>query len=105
MRLTRKPALLCAALVASPLLSSQQPGRDPLLQWMDGIAQQQLQRRETAIANIRTIADIERRKQSVRQTILSLLGGLPAYDGPLNARTTGRIRASGYEIEKVIFES
>ena len=97
--------LLCASLVASPLLFSQQPGHDPLLQWMDRIAQQQLQRRETAIANIRTIADIERRKQTVRQTILSLLGGLPDYGGPLNARTTGRIQAEGYEIEKVIFES
>jgi dienelactone hydrolase len=97
--------LLCAALVASPLLFSQQRVRDPLLDWMDGIAQQQLQRRETAIAGIRTIADAERRKQTVRQTILSLLGGLPDYNGPLNAKTTGRIKAGGYEIEKVIFES
>ena len=36
---------------------------------------------------------------------MELLGGLPNYDGPLNARTTGGINASGYAIEKVVFES
>ena len=41
----------------------------------------------------------------VRQTILSLLGGLPDYSGPLNPRTTGTIQGEGYAIEKVIFES
>jgi cephalosporin-C deacetylase-like acetyl esterase len=37
--------------------------------------------------------------------MLESLGGLPDYDGPLNARKTGEIRADGYTIEKVIFES
>ena len=41
----------------------------------------------------------------MRQTILSLLGGLPDYSGPLNPRTTGTIQGEGYAIEKVIFES
>src|ERR1039458_10609569 len=102
--------LAILALVLTPFLNpssllAQQRGQDPLLQWMDQIAQEQLQRREAAQANIRSVADAERRKQVVRQTILSLLGGLPEYSGPLNPRTTGTINSDGYVIEKVIFES
>ena len=72
---------------------------------MDQIAQQQLQRRESAIAEIHNVADAERRKQWVRQTLLSVIGGLPDYSGPLNPRITGRLQSENYVIEKVIFES
>ena len=37
--------------------------------------------------------------------VLSLLGGLPEYRGPLNARVTKTTRREGYVIEHVIFES
>src|SRR5213082_57092 len=70
MRLT-SVALLCAAFL--PTLAAQQP-QDPLLRWMDQIAQRQFQAREDSIAKIRTVADAERRKQSVRETLLSLIG-------------------------------
>ena len=96
-------ALLCGGLL--PSLFAQQPDRDPLLRWMDQIAQQQLQKREKAIAGIHTVADAERRKKTVRETFLSLIGGLPDYSGPLNPRITGSIQGEGYTIEKVIFES
>jgi len=72
---------------------------------MDQIAQQQLQKREKIIAEIHTVADAERRKKTVRETFLSLIGGLPDYSGPLNPRITGSIQGEGYTIEKVIFES
>jgi fermentation-respiration switch protein FrsA (DUF1100 family) len=72
---------------------------------MNQIAQQQLHRRENAIAAIQTVADAERRKELVRETLLDILGDLPDYNGPLNARITGRIEAESYSIEKVIFES
>src|SRR5271165_5791411 len=86
-------------------LFAQTPAQDPFLGWMDRIAQQQLDRRESAIAAIRSIADAHRRKQSVRAELLEILGGLPDYKGPLNARITGRIENESYTIEKVIFES
>jgi cephalosporin-C deacetylase-like acetyl esterase len=72
---------------------------------MDQIAQRQLQRRENAIAEIHNVADAERRKQWVRQTLLSVIGGLPDYSGPLNPRISGRLQSENYVIEKVIFES
>jgi hypothetical protein len=72
---------------------------------MDRIAQAQLDQRERAIATIHTVAEAEARKKWVRQTLLDILGGLPDYHGPLNARVTGRLEAEGYSIEKVLFES
>jgi cephalosporin-C deacetylase-like acetyl esterase len=96
--------LITAALLSLPL-HAQGADQDPLLRWMDKIAQEQLQARENAIAAVRTVADAERRKELVRRKILEALGGLPDYAGPLNARVTGQIQADGYVIEKVIYES
>ncbi|PYT21652.1 MAG: hypothetical protein DMG57_37995 [Acidobacteria bacterium] len=78
---------------------------DTFLQWMDHIAQQQLDRREAALAAIHTVEQAEARKREVRAKILELIGGLPDYTGPLNARVTGRLDKPCYIIEKVIFES
>ena len=96
--------LVGAGLVALSL-PAQAPTEDPLLRWMDKIAQGQLDAREKEIAAVRSIADAERRKETVRRKILTALGGLPDYAGPLNARVTGQIQADGYVIEKVIYES
>jgi cephalosporin-C deacetylase-like acetyl esterase len=98
-------ALSCSIFLGVVLTSAQQQAPDPFLQWMDRIAQQQLDKRDSAIAAIHTVRDAERRKKWVRETLLDILGGLPNYHGPLNARITGRIRAQGFSIEKVLFES
>ena len=105
LKLTALALLLFAAFLDLRSLAAQQPTPDPLLRWMDQIAQQQLQRREDAIAQIHNVEGAERRKQSVRETLLSLIGGLPDYAGPLNPRISGRIESENYTIEKVIFES
>jgi hypothetical protein len=86
-------------------LSAQAPAQDPLLRWMDHIAQQQLDQRESVIARIQSVADANRRKQLVRERLSEILGGLPNYNGPLNSRITGHIQTEFYTIEKVIFES
>ncbi len=99
--------LLPACLAAVSLLPAQttQPEPDPFLLWLDRIAQRQLDERERAIAGIRDKAGADRRKEFVRAKLLEILGGLPAYDGPLNARRTGQIAGDGYTIEKILFES
>jgi Acetyl xylan esterase (AXE1) len=84
---------------------AQPAAQDPFLAWMDRIAQQQLEQRSNVIAGIRTVADAERRKLEVRAKLLDLIGGLPDYRGPLNARTTGQLTNASYTLEKVIFES
>jgi len=98
-------AFLCSIFLATAIVPAQQNPPDPFLQWMDRIAQQQLDKRESAIAAVHTVAEAEARKKWVRETLLDLLGGLPNYHGPLNAKITGRIDAEGYSIEKVLFES
>lgn len=92
--------------VLAPLsLAAQSAPPDPLLRWMDQIAQQQLTRREAAIAEIRAAAGAVRRQEWVRTKFLELIGGLPDYRGALNARLTGSVTNGTYTLEKVIFES
>lgn len=93
---------LVLALVSVATLGAQ---TDPLLSWLDKIAQAQLDERARKIAAIRTKGDADRRKAEVRAKMLELLGGLPAYKGPLNARVTGLLDGGTHVIEKVIFES
>ena len=102
-----KPTIVSlAVLLLGACLYAQRPAAaDPLLQWMDKIAQKQLDAREAAIAGIRTVADAEKRKKVVREKIMAMMGGLPDYNGPLNARVTGSIQADGFVIEKIIYES
>jgi Dienelactone hydrolase and related enzymes len=78
---------------------------DQLLKWMDRLAQEQLSKRDAAIAQVHTPAEAQARQQAVRAKILALIGGLPDYSGPLNAKVTGQIEMPRYVIEKVIFES
>jgi dienelactone hydrolase len=87
------------------LLATAHAADDPLLRWMDRIAQKQLDAREAVIAGIKTVAEAEQRKKVVREKIMKIMGGLPEYSGPLHARITGSIQADGYVIEKIIYES
>ena len=96
---------LCAILFTSCSALAQEAIHDPLLKWMNQIAQRQLQARQRAIDQIHTVAEADRRKQEVRAKLLELLGGLPNYHGPLNAKITGQIKADDYTIEKVLFQS
>lgn len=78
---------------------------DPLLAWMDRIAQEQLTAREAAVAAVKDRAGAERRRALVREKFLASIGGLPEYSGPLQARTTRTLAAEGYSIEMVLYES
>jgi dienelactone hydrolase len=78
---------------------------DPLLAWMDRIAQAQLTAREAAVSAVTGRAGAERRRAVVREKFLASIGGLPEYADPLQARTTRTLAADGYSIEMVLFES
>jgi dienelactone hydrolase len=96
----RRILLLCA-----PALLAFGADDDRLLKEMSAIAQQQLQNRAKAISAITDVPAAEKRKAEVRAKILTLLGGLPEYRGPLNAKVTRTIPREGYVIENVLFES
>lgn len=54
---------------------------------------------------IKSMDDLEKRRDFIREKLLESLGGLPSFDTPLNPNTTGIINCDGFRIEKVIFES
>ena len=98
--------MICLLTSAALSLEPQEPdAQTRLLRWMDRIAQEQLDRRAADIETVRTVEAAGRRERWVRAKILELIGGLPDYTGPLNAKVTGRIETPRYIIEKVIFES
>ncbi len=98
--------LILFAAAATLSLSAEEPDPETrLLRWMDHIAQEQLDRRAAEIAKVRTMEAAEQRKRWARDKVLELIGGLPDYTSPLNAKVTGRIEKPTYVIEKVIFES
>lgn len=96
---------LFAIFLQTSVLSAQSPSQDTFLDWMNGIAQQQLQQRAQTIRGIHTVEEAENRKRLVRKQLLDDIGGLPDYHGPLNPRVTGQIRTESYTIEKVVYES
>lgn len=95
-------ALLIFLALPSP---AQEAPHDALVDWMNQIAQQQLQQRARAISEIHTRAQAEQRKKWVRKQMLEDMGGSPDYNGPLEAGVTGQIHNSSFTIEKVIYQS
>jgi hypothetical protein len=45
------------------------------------------------------------RQAEIRRFMHESLGGLPAFDTPLNPKITGTVQGNGFTIEKIIFES
>jgi hypothetical protein len=58
--------LLAALFLTVSVCLPESSSIDPLLVWLNRLAQQQLDDRERAIATIRTLADADRRKAMVR---------------------------------------
>lgn len=101
----RIATVLLLLLAAGSLRSAELDPEARLLRWMDRIAQSQLDRRALEVESVSTVDAAERRKQQVREKIFDLIGGLPDYSGPLNAKVTGQIEKPDYIIENVVFES
>ncbi len=63
-----------------------------------------LEKRHSEIEQIRTLADIEKRKQRLRERMWFYLGGQPERT-PLNPHRVGTLDRGDHSIEKIIFES
>ena len=98
-------AVVSATVLLLGALPGQEAGEAPLLAWMNGIAQRELQQRTDSVLAVVTLEQAQERKRLVLAKLLEDLGGLPDYHGPLHARITGRILNDSYTIEKVIYES
>ena len=87
-----------------PLLPAERP-RAQLTRALNELGHAQLRARGQALAQVKTRADLERRREDVAAKIRRLLGPLPAERTPLGARVVGRLERPGFSIEKVIYES
>jgi dienelactone hydrolase len=79
--------------------------RPPLLEELNAIARQQLERRAAAIAAVQDVPAAVKRQADVRRRILDLIGGIPPGRGALNATVTKTIKRDGFSIDHVLFES
>jgi cephalosporin-C deacetylase-like acetyl esterase len=73
--------------------------------WLTRQAETHWDKREEQISALSTRAAIVARQESVRRSVLELIGGLPASKTPLRPRVTGGFTRDGYRVENVIFES
>ena len=99
--------LFTAFSCVSPIVpaANAQSSQSPLVHELNAIAVGQLKQRGEAIAAIRDVPAAQARQADVRARVLSLLGGLPDYRGPLNARVTRSTSREGFTIDHVLFES
>src|SRR6266568_718546 len=88
-----------------PAASAQAPVITPYLKYQTEIAWQQDDLRRKSWEGIRTEQDLLRIQREIRDSLITMLGGLPTEKTPLNPHITGQIQMAGFHIEKLIFES
>ena len=72
--------------------------------YLAALARQAYQRREAALAQLKTPDDIRDRQQWVRTTLWKLIGGEPERT-PLNIQDTGGFIRDGYRVVLMLYES
>ncbi len=78
---------------------------DHLNRYLNAIGTEQTARRASDVAKIQTRAEAERRQTATRKKILDLIGGLPDHPNPVPARTFSTVKADGFHIEVIAYES
>lgn len=78
--------------------------RGMLRTYLLGEAQKHFDARRTVVTSLKAPEEIRKRQQALRARFVEALGGFPERT-PLNPRVTGTLRAEGFLIEKVVYES
>lgn len=81
------------------------PRITPYLQYQLDQAWRQDEVRERDWESIQSEQDLLKVQESMRQSLLTMIGGLPSEKTELHPRVAGKIQMDGYSIEKLIFES
>jgi uncharacterized protein (TIGR03435 family) len=97
-------ALLCTVAALVVPAQTVEP-RQKLIDYLDGIAFQQLHARQQTVEGIQSRADAEKRREMVRRKVIELIGGLPQSTGPVAVKSFGTIAGDGFRIEKLAYES
>lgn len=100
-------AFLFASL-ASVALFAIAPESSPQLEfnrYLSGIARADIAKRDATIQAIQTRTQAEKRRAEIRETVLRLIGGLPAKPGPLRVQSVGTLPEDGFHVERLIYDS
>ncbi len=88
-----------------PLPGPAAPQMTPLLLYQTSLAWQQDHRRQARWSQVKTEADLLQLRAELRRSVLQMMGGLPSQKTDLRPAITGRIPASGFHIEKLLYQS
>ena len=91
-------------LSAQTVATTDQAGRTALNQQLDQVAAGFAQKRSAIVARIQTPDAARARQAEVRARLAGLIGSFPERT-PLHARVLGEMKADGFRVRKVIFES
>ena len=108
MKLVVAVMLIASSAIAEDFVIFKDAGNSPreqLTRYLNSLAFERLDHRARAVSAIRTREQAEARKKSVREKLLTLIGGLPDYRGPLNVKQFGTVDKGDYRIEKIVYDS
>jgi dienelactone hydrolase len=101
-------SLFVVAAMAAPgfaqVKKSADPARTMLYDFLLAEAAKHFDTRRTDIARLKTPDDVRKRQEMLRGRFLAALGGFPEKTD-LNAKVVGALKADGFRVEKVIYES
>jgi len=81
------------------------PQITPYLLYQTALAWNQDELRQERWSRVKNESDLLQLRAELRQSLLEMIGGLPTEKTALHAAITGRILATGFHIEKLIYQS
>ena len=88
-----------------PQPDPQAPAISPYLLFQTAAAWRQDRLRQTRWSQVKTRADLLKLRSELKASVLQMIGGLPTEKTELKATVTGRVQESGFQIEKLVFQS
>ena len=88
-----------------PRPDAEGPAITPYLLYQTSLAWHQDELRRTRWSHVQTENDLRKLRAELKQSVLEMIGGLPAEKTALRATITGRLSADGFHIEKLIYQS
>jgi hypothetical protein len=88
-----------------PHSDAEGPEITPYLLYQTSLAWHQDELRQARWSQVKTENDLLQLRASLRKSVLEMIGGLPAEKTELHATITSRISASGFHIEKLLYQS
>jgi len=88
-----------------PRPNAEGPEITPYLLYQTSLAWHQDELRQSRWSQVKTENDLLQLRAGLRRSVLEMIGGLPTEKTDLHATITGRISATGFHIEKLIYQS